>query len=270
MTGIEAHLTERAGPASTFADAVHAEWTKFRTLRSIRSMVVAVFVLALGFGALYSAGSGNMYAKRAPADQHGFDPANVSLAGGLLMTQLAITVLGVLVVSSEYNTGTIRTSLTVVPSRIRLYLAKAVFCAAVVLVIGQVAAFGAFLLGQPVLDSVGAPTTTLSQPHVLRAVVGGGLFLALTGLLGFVCGFLIRSAAAAMSTGIAVVLIVPMLLGFAPAWLRQLYPVTAGQQVSYVEPVTQGLQPLPGLGLYAGSMVVLLVVSYAVFWHRDA
>jgi hypothetical protein len=258
------------GPAATFADAVRSEWTKFRTVRSTGYTLAAVVVLAFGFAVMFSAGSGNMYSKRSAADQSGFDPTNVSLQGGILLTQLAIGVLGVLVVTSEYATGMIRTSLTAVPHRRRLLAAKALVFTAVALVVGQLAGFGAFLVGQPVLGSVGAPHTGLSQPDVLRAVIGAGLFLALVGLLGVGCGFLLRSTAGGISATVVITLIVPLMLGFLPPWAREFYPITAGEQVTAVDRSAGNLPPWTGFGLLCAAVLALLVAAYAAFQARDA
>jgi ABC-type transport system involved in multi-copper enzyme maturation permease subunit len=270
MTDVTTRASAPAGPPATFADAVRSEATKFRTLRSVRYTVLAVIVLAFGFGVLFSAGAGNMWTKRSPADQAGFDPTNVSLQGGVLLTQLAIGVLGVLIVTSEYATGMIRSSLVAVPRRSWLLGAKALVFAVVALVVGQIAAFGAFLLGQAVLSSVHAPRTGLDAAGVAGAVIGGGLFLLLVGLLGVACGFLIRSTAGAITTTIAVTLVLPLMLGSLPDAVSRYYPITAGQRVMVVVPDASGLGPWAGLSVLAATVVVLLGIAYAVFNRRDA
>ncbi|WP_405433686.1 ABC transporter permease [Micromonospora sp. NBC_00617] len=270
MTDVTPWAPGSAGPPASFADAVRSEGTKFRTLRSARYTLLAVLVLAFGFAVLFSAGAGNMWTKRSPADQVGFDPANVSLLGGVLLTQLAIGVLGVLIVASEYGTGMIRSSLTTVPRRGRLLGAKALVFAVVALVTGQVAAFGAILLGQAVLSSVDAPHTSLGAAGVPRAVIGGGVYLLLVGLLGVACGFLIRSTAGAITTTIAVTLVLPLMLGFLPETISRYYPIVAGQRVMVVVPDGSGLGPWTGLGIMVVTVLLLFGVAYAVFEQRDA
>jgi len=103
-------------------------------------------------------------------DKLSFDPTSVSLTG-LLFSQLIIGVLGVLVMSAEYGTGTIRSTLAAVPNRPLVLATKAAVLAIVTLVVSELLSFSAFLLGQALLRSP-VPHATLSQPGVLRAVVG--------------------------------------------------------------------------------------------------
>lgn len=270
MTAVTTRALAPTGPPATFADAVRAEGTKFRTLRSVRYTLLTVIVVAFGFAVLFSAGAGNMWTKRPLAEQAGFDPANVSLQGGVLLTQLAMGVLGVLIVTSEYATGMIRSSLVAVPRRGWLLGAKVLVFAVVALAVGQIATFGAFLLGQPVLASVHAPHTGLGTAGVPGAVIGGGLFLLLIGLLGIACGFLIRSTAGAITTTIAVTLVFPLMLGYLPHTISRYYPITAGQRVMVVVPDASGLDPWTGLSVLAATIAVLLGIAHAVFHRRDA
>jgi ABC-2 type transport system permease protein len=168
--------TRRAG----FGGAVRSEFTKIRSVRSTYWTLLALVIVTVGIGALACLGAvshgGDV---RGP----GFDPTFHSLVG-LVLGQLIIVVLGSLTITSEYATGMVRTSLSVQPRRGTLFAAKALVFAAVSLVTGLVASFASFFIGQAILSSKHLGTT-LGQPHVLRAVIGGGLFLALCGLLAF-------------------------------------------------------------------------------------
>ena len=103
--------------------------------------------------------------------------------------------LGALAITSEYSTGMIRTSLSVQPRRGTVLAAKGIVFTLVSLVTGLVASFGSFFIGQAILSSKNL-NTSLGDPNVLRAVIGGGLFLAVCGMLAFGLGTLLRHTAA--------------------------------------------------------------------------
>ena len=174
---------------ATFADALRCEWTKFRTLRSTFWTLLTAAVLGIGLGALFSAVAAHHYASDATVRPDGWNPTSVSLRG-LALAQLAFAVLGVLVVSGEYSTGLIRTSLAAVPrgaasspSRPRPR--------------GGVAGDRGVVSARRLPRRSGAhlracSVDPLGRPDVLRAVVGSGLYLAALGLLGVALGMLLR------------------------------------------------------------------------------
>ena len=138
-----------------------------------------------------------------------FDPTARSL-NGVVLAQLAIGVLGVLVMSSEYATGMIRTSLAAVPNRRILLLAKTIVLATVSLIVAMISVFLAFTLGRAVLSSDGLGTT-IGAPSVLRAVFGAGLYLTLIGLFGLALGTIVRRTPGAIAALFGIVLILPLL-----------------------------------------------------------
>jgi ABC-type transport system involved in multi-copper enzyme maturation permease subunit len=160
---------------------VRSERIKLTTVRSTWITLLVAVVLGVGVGALISYLAGTHYATGGFGNRASWDPTNVSFRA-INIAQLAIAVLGVMVVTSEYSSGMIRTSLAAVPRRGRFLAAKALVFTTVALVVGEVMAFAAFLIGQSLIGSH-APHATLSGPGVLRAVVGAGLYLALVGLL---------------------------------------------------------------------------------------
>ncbi|MDN3359575.1 ABC transporter permease [Actinomadura sp. DC4] len=258
---------------SRTADAVRSEWTKMRTLQSTVWTVLVTIALGIGFGALLSLAGARKYATLAPADQAHFDPAATSLAGHV-MAQLAIAVLGVLVITSEFATGMIGTSLTIVPRRGRLLAAKTVVLTAVALVVGEVIGFGAFFVGQAVLAGQGAPHTTLGEPHVLRAVVGAGLYLAAVGLLGVAVGTLVRATAGALAIMVGATLLVPVFTPALPdSWARvvgRFWPTMAGERVMTSRPDGHFPGPWAGFVLLCAAVAVVLAVALRVFRTRDA
>jgi ABC-2 type transport system permease protein len=186
--------------------ALRAEWTKIASLRSTRwtLLVTVVGVLLVTFlsthGALHH--SRGWY--------RGFDPTNTSLAG-LAIGSLSLGVLGVLAMSGEYGTGTIRSSLAAMPRRNVLLSAKIVLVGLGTLVIGEALSFLLFFEGQAVLSG-GAPTASLGQPGVLRAVALSGAFLALFALFGLGIGTVIRHTAGAIAVFAGCTLLATILL----------------------------------------------------------
>src|ERR1700691_3650212 len=136
--------------AAGFPDALRAEWTKARTVPSTMWTLIVTAVLGIGLGALISAVAANNYAKN-PSNHPNWDPTSVSNSG-LSIAQLAIGVLGVLLVTSEYSTGSIATSLAAVPRRGRLLGAKAVVIMVLSFVATEIFAFIAFLVGQALIS----------------------------------------------------------------------------------------------------------------------
>ena len=161
----------------------------------------------------------------------GFDATQHSLIG-LVLGQLIIVVLGALAITSEYSTGMIRTSLSVQPRRGTVLAAKGVVFTLVSLVSGLVASFASFFIGQAILSSKQL-NVSLGEPNVLRAVIGGGLFLAVCGMLAFGLGTLMRHTAAAITASIGLLFVLFVLINFLPSGLAeprgQVDPVQRGQ-----------------------------------------
>jgi len=168
---------------------VRSEWTKLWSLRSTRWALLVSVVAMAGLGILVSAVQMAHWNQMSPRDQATFDPVDTSL-GGWHLAQLAIGVLGVLLITGEYSTGQIRSTFAAVPHRLPVLWAKAGVYAAITFVLMILASFTAFLVSQPILRRHHVETT-LSSPHVLRAVVGAALFLTVTGLFGLSLGALV-------------------------------------------------------------------------------
>jgi ABC-2 type transport system permease protein len=251
---------------------LRSEWVKFRSLRSMAWTLLTVVALMAGFGALFSYGRGRAYVEAVPADRAGFDPTATSLTG-LMVAQVAVAVLGVLVITSEFATGTIRPSLTVVPRRGRLLAAKAVMLTVVAFVAGTVAGLAAFLLGQPILGRQGVPHTAFGDPGTIRAIVGSGLFLAATAVFGLALGAIVRVTAGALTIAITLLLMTPVFAQLLPAalydWVSKWWPSLAGLRVSTLVPDPHLLGPWQGISVLAGFAVAVLVVAFVDFRRRD-
>jgi ABC-2 type transport system permease protein len=179
----------------------------------------------------------------------------------------------VLVISSEYTTGMIRTTFAAVPHRPLVLFAKAVTFTVVAFVVATAACFAAFLIGQSILSAKHA-NVTLSDPGVLRAVVGAGTYLTLVGLLGLGLGTLVRRTAGAIATLFGLVLVLPALTEALPSpWdtdVGKLLPINAGRALFAVRPSTDLLSPGQGLLALLVTVSVVLALATVVLVRRDA
>jgi ABC-type transport system involved in multi-copper enzyme maturation permease subunit len=266
-----ARLAPRAGRAS-FGGALRSEFTKIRSVRSTYWTLLALIVVTVGIGALACVAAASR-----PGDVRGpfFDPTQHSLVG-LILGQLIIVVLGALTVTSEYSTGMIRTSLTVQPRRGTVLAAKGVVFTAVALVTGLVASFLSFFIGQAILSGKHL-NASLGDPGALRAVIGGGLFLAVCGMLAFGLGTLLRHTAAAITAGIGLLFVLFVLVNFLPSsWqdhVDKWVPFNAGSQIwSTVSPPGSPhmFAPWTGFAVFTGYAVIAIIAGATRFLKRDA
>ena len=263
-------LTPAAGRAG-FADALRSEFTKIRSTRSTYWTLLALVVVTIGIGAIASYGTASHASQ---VDRASFDATQLSL-GGLYVGQLVIAVLGALTITSEYSTGMIRTSLAVQPRRGTLFAAKAMVFAVVSLVTGLVASFASFFIGQALLSSHHL-NVTLSQPNVLRAVIGGALFLTACGMLAYGLGAILRHTAGAITAAIGLLFVLTVLVNFLPGtWqdhVNKWMPAIAGSQVWVTKassPETL-LSAWSGLAVLAGYAAIAIVAGLVLFRTRDA
>jgi ABC-2 type transport system permease protein len=252
---------------------LHSEWIKLRSLRSVLWTTVTVVALMAGLGALFSFGKAHELAvSGTAADRAAFDPTAASLSG-MLLAQIAVGVLGVLVVTSEFASGSIRPSLAAAPVRGRLLAAKAATAATVALVIGWVGGLAAFLLGRRVIAGQGLAVGSFGDGSVDRALLGAGLYLAVTALFGLAVGAMLRSTAGALTIVIVVLLIAPIFSAALPEalarWVGKWWPSMAGLRVVTVVPDPSVLAPWAGFGVLAGFGAVVLGAAFVVFARRD-
>src|ERR1700734_1222778 len=163
---------------------LNAEWTKIRSVRSTLWSLLAFMVVAIGFSALIIIVISNTWNSPGNHPNHVRlleDPTAVLFGAGFGLGQLAICVLGVIVMSSEYSTGVIRASLLAVPRRLPMLAAKAVVFAALLIVVTEIVAFCSFFIGSAILHA--HVPVSLGDSGVARAVAGAGLYLTVLGLL---------------------------------------------------------------------------------------
>src|ERR1700727_1139734 len=257
---------------ATFGDVLRSEWAKPRSVRSTFWAPTVTVVLGVGLGAAISAAAAHGYAKSSVSSKVSWDPTALSLAGMGIAT-LALAVLGVLCISSEYSSGMISTSLIAVPKRGRVLAAKSLVFAAVTFVVGEVTSFAAFFVGQ-VLISGHAPQASLGDPGVARAVVGGGLYLTALAVLSVAAGALLRHPAAGIACTMAVALVLPLIAQALPdSWrnpVTEFWPTQAGSQITSVYHSAHPLQPWPGFGVMCLFVAIVYAIAWTLLDRRDA
>lgn len=255
----------------TFVHTVRAEWIKIRSLRSTWYTLACLFVVGLGITALSMSSVGSEYASMTAAERETWDPTNLSLMS-FMVAQLVIGVVGILVVTSEYATGLIQTSVTATPRRHRLLAAKVLAATAVAVVAGQAVMFATFFLGQSLAAAQDVPNAALGDPGVLSAVAGGGLYLTAIALLAVGLGTIMRATAGALATLVGIVFLVPAFADLFPSWLQGLvdfWPTLGGAAVFETVPNPDYPHPWLNLGgMWLGVMAVL-AVAFALFRRRD-
>jgi ABC-2 type transport system permease protein len=264
-----AALPPAAGRAG-YLGAVRSEWTKIRTVRSTLWSLLTLLVVSIGISTLATWGRAS---HDSLSDLRHSDLVRQSM-GGIIFGQLVIIVLGALVVTSEYSTGMIRTTLTAQPRRAQVFLAKLTVFTAVALVFGEIVSFASFFVGRHFFSAHGL-AINLSDPGTTTAVVGGGLYLAGCGLLAFGLGALLRHTAGAITTGIFLTFVLFILVNFMPdSWqnhVNKWIPFNAGGQIwaTHHDPGSD-LTPWVGFGVFMIYAVVALIAGFFSFTRRDA
>jgi ABC-2 type transport system permease protein len=270
-------LLAPAGPGPLgFGRLMLAEWTKIRSVRSTLWSLLIFVVLAIGLSALTATVISHNWNTPGNHPNHLrliTDPTEVIYGAGLGLGQLAICVLGVMVITTEYSTGAIRSSLLAVPKRIPMLAAKAIVWAVVDLVVSAVTVFVVFFLSTAIYHSHVA--ITLSTPGVLKATIGGILYLLVLGLFAMAIGGLIRHTAAAIVTVIGLAIVVPPLVSLIPGTIANhvhgYLPTVAGLLVAQTRQesgdVLSGWQ---GFGVFCAWTAVLLVACGYLLRRRDA
>ncbi len=258
-----------------------SEWTK---IRSVRSTIWTLIVFVPGMVALSALGA-RVAAHRGPnppPGSHtdplsyilGFPLAAGPLGSGLAAGPLAICVLGVLVITSEYSSGTIRASILAAPRRNPILAAKCAVFAALVFVISEIVVFSAFFIGSAIVagDHI---NLSLGQPNVIRALIGSGLYLSVLGLFALAIGTMIRRTAGAIAAVIGLVLVISNLNVLPPdSWGGHLYaylPTVAGMLITNDKPQAGALlSAWQGIGVFCGWTALLLAAGAWLLRRRDA
>jgi ABC-2 type transport system permease protein len=263
------------------ADALHAEWTKLRTLPGTGWLLLAAAALTIAVGAA-AAGAFSCPAARGScaAAVTGADPAKISLTG-VYLGQAVFAALGVTVIGGEYATGMIRVTLAAVPRRLTVLLTKTVLTAGCALAAGAAGVLGSVLAGRLILPGHGL---TAANGYALvslggadlRAAAGTALYLALVALLAVGVTTAVRDSALGIGLVLGLLYLFPILTAVIPdhtlaRHLEQASPMIAGLYIQ----VTVGARALPltpwqGLGVTAAWAAGALIAGAVVLRLRDA
>ena len=255
--------------------AVHAEWTKLRTLAGTFWLLLVAVTLTSVVSAAAAA------ATRCPSGACADDPAKISLTG-IYLGQAVVAVLAVMAVSGEYGTGMIRLTLAATPRRLTVLTAKAVIVIGLTLAAGTLAILASLLAGQLILPGQGIgpahgyPELSFSDWPVLRAGLGSVLYLVLIALLSLGAATVLRDAAVSIGTVLGLLYLFPIIAAAAgnatvTRHLEQIGPMTAGLAIQ----ATTGLKSLPispwaGLSVLAAWAVGALLLGALLLRLRDA
>jgi ABC-2 type transport system permease protein len=248
-----------------------SEWIKMRSLRSTGFTLLAAVVALVGIGWIVGWATNSHWSSMDPRELAHFEPIGRSLAG-VNLAQLAIGVLGVLLISGEYATGMIRATFSAVPTRLPVIWAKAVLFAVVTFVLMLVSALLAFLGGQHFLAGHG---TTLSAPHAVRAILAVAVYLTLVGVFAVALGFIVRSTAGGIAALFGLLLVLPGIGQVLPAsWQAHTLPYlpsNAGSSMFTITPEDpNALSPGMGLLVLCLWVAVALAAAAVLVRRRDA
>ncbi|CAL9448953.1 hypothetical protein SUDANB105_02390 [Streptomyces sp. enrichment culture] len=253
------------------AQVIRSEWTKIRSVASTVWTLSLAVTVTIALGILISALSKNEFDRLDARDQLAFDPTFISFAG-MSLGQLAMIVFGVLVVSNEYSTGMIRTSLAAVPQRGTFLFGKLAVATGLALVVGMATSFATFFLGQAMLGDLKA---SIGDPGVLRAVIGGGLYMTLIAMFSMGVAAMLRSPMLSLGILMPFFFLISNILGNVDATkkLGRFLPDQAGSRImQVVPPIDEDTPygPWGGLGIMALWVAAALVGGYVLLKRRDA
>lgn len=259
----------RYGSFSRFANILRSELCKLRSVRSTPWTLLAAVAFNVGLAALLAV---FLPGQLTAHDKATLDSTRVSL-GGMHLSQVAFGLLGVLVITSEYTTGTIRASLSAVPQRRAMLAAKTIVFATVALLAGALASFAAYFVFQALLPGESL-RSSLGDPGVLRAVIGGGLYLTVLGLLGLGLGTILRSSAGAVATLLGLLFVPTLLTELLPqswkATVNPYIPMEAGSTIFSAHREPGALAAWPGFGVLCLYAAIALGVGFLLIDRRDA
>jgi ABC-type transport system involved in multi-copper enzyme maturation permease subunit len=260
---------------------VISEWTKLRTQRGTLVSLLVMCLIMIGMTALF--------ASQAHTDAvfGGDDDVVQTGLTGAVFAQIAAVVAGASLVTAEYANGMIRTTLTATPRRLRVLAAKALVLAAVTFPAALLASAVSFTIAQPLLQDGGYvspayPPVSITDPGAARAVVGTGLLLTAYALIALGIGTIVRHSGAAIATGIGLLFLPFLVLGFFPQDIRdrikQVVPLAGMAIQSTTDRMLSAFDGSPGMpiGPWAGLGVAFawalgaLAVGYLLLRRRDA
>jgi ABC-type transport system involved in multi-copper enzyme maturation permease subunit len=262
---------ERTGRVTQLR-VVLSEWTKLHSLRSSRWSLLVAGLLTVGFPLLFATILSNRWSHLSPRERAHRQPLDVALSG-VNVAQLAIGVLGVLLISGEYSTGMIRSTFVAVPKRLPVLWAKAIVYATITLALTVPAVLIGFFGSQAILRNHHILELSFSHPGVARTVLGGAVYLTLVGVFALGLGAILRNTAGGIATFAAIMFVIPPLLNILPSdWnnaINPYLPSTAGNAIFSLTHGSDTLAPWPGFALFCGYTALSLAIAAVLLVRRD-
>jgi ABC-2 type transport system permease protein len=255
--------------------ALRAEWTKLRTLGENGWLLLGTITLTVTLAAAATAATS--YASPTSVE----DTTKLSLTG-IYLGQAIVAILAVLVISSEYSTGTITVTLTAMPRRLSVLAAKATILSGLTLAAGAIAVLGSLIAGRLILPgngftrAHGYPALSLAHEPTLRAAAGSVIYLALIALLSLGIATAVRDSATAIGLVLGLLYLFPILKQVVtdPTWqrhLEQIGPMTAGLAIQNTTNTKHlPISPWSGLGVLAAWSAAALLSGGLLLRLRDA
>ena len=268
--------TGRAGvdvPGVTFPRVVRSEWTKLWSLRSTRWTLALSFIAMAGLGPLVAVIQMARWAQLSASDRLTFDSIN-SGVGGWHLAQLGIGVLGVLIISGEYSTGMIRSSLMAVPRRLPVLASKVLVYAAVAFVLMVIASLVSFFAVQAIVTQHHVQHG-IGAPGALRVVIGDGLFLTVLAIMCVGLGCWVRNSAGGIAAFVGLLFVLPGIVAILPTSIgnsvSEYLPLNAGTTVvTHHFDNSHHLGIWGGFGVFCGYTVIVLIGASITLLRRDA
>jgi len=251
---------------------VLSEWTKLASLRSTRWSLLAAVLMTIGFPLLFAAITSARWGSMSPDERLHRHPLDIALAG-VNVSQLAIAVLGVLVITGEYSTGMIRSTMLAVPRRLPVLWGKLGVYAVVSLLLMLPCVVVAFAASQAILDRHHILQISFSHPGVARSVLGGALYLMLVGVFALAIGAMLRNTAGGIAAFAGIFFVLPPLMNILPTnWnnaVTQYLPSEAGRQIFSLTHGSHSLSPTAGGALFAGYCAIAIAIAAVLLARRD-
>lgn len=247
-------------------DVVRCEWTRLWSVRSTYWALLGTAAAMVSLAAVFPATGPS-----APSD-----PTAYGLSG-IFQAQLGAAVLGVLAITSEYATGSIRATLTATPQRITVLSAKTIIVAATTTVVGIASALLAFFVAAQVFAGKGI-SVALTDPGALRAVIGAGFYLAVLAVLALALGVLFRSSVGTIAAVVALMLVLPGIASALPTtWQSTVVPylpAEAGQAIightRFAPAGPHLLAPWTGFAILCAYTAIALTAAAITLTNRDS
>jgi ABC-type transport system involved in multi-copper enzyme maturation permease subunit len=258
----------------TQANVLRSEWTKLWTLRSTRWSLLAAVVAQGVLAIIVAAIQMNRWSHLSVHDRSTFDSIDIGV-GGYHLSQLAVGVLGVMIISGEYSTGMIRSTFMAIPRRLPVLWAKLGVFSAVTFVLMLASTLVSFFAVQAIVTQHQVQHA-IGDPHALRVVIGIALFLTVLGILAVGIGALIRNTAGGISLFVFLLFVLPGIFGILPSSISDAVnpylPLNAGITVatSTFEAGSHHLSPWGGFAVFCGYAAVAVIAAAIGLMRRDA